>query len=35
LYIPIWRIFETVYVDCKRLLGIKDQTTVGEDVRRA
>jgi hypothetical protein len=32
LFIPMWRVFETVYVECKKLLGMSDQTTVGEDV---
>ena len=32
LFIPMWRVFETVYVECKKLLGMSDQTTVDEDV---
>lgn len=32
LFIPIWRIFETVYIECKKLLGMSDQTTASEDM---
>jgi hypothetical protein len=32
LVIPTWKIYETVYLHCKKLLGISDQTMAGEDV---
>ena len=31
LFIPMWRIFSEVYVECKKLLGVTDQPTPGED----
>ena len=32
LVIPVWRIFSTVYTDCKKLLGITDKKTPDEGV---
>ncbi len=31
LFIPMWRIFSEVYVECKKLLGITELTAAGED----
>ena len=32
LVIPTWKIYERVYLQCKKLLGISDQTMAGEDL---
>jgi hypothetical protein len=32
IYVPVGEIFIAVYNDCKKLLGLTDQTTAGEDV---
>jgi hypothetical protein len=32
LVIPTWKIYKRVYLQCKKLLGISDQTMAGEDV---
>jgi hypothetical protein len=32
LFIPAWRIFSDVYVECKKLLGVTDRRMTGEDV---
>ncbi len=32
LFIPMWRICETIYVECKKLLGMLDRPAGGEDM---
>jgi hypothetical protein len=29
LYIPMWRIFSSVYIECKKLYGLPDKITLG------